>query len=487
MVFSSVIFLFAFLPAALLGYYLIPARWQLYFLLAANLFFYGWGEPVYILLMMFSIALNYAGAMLISRFPAKKKPALALTVAANLLLLGYYKYAAFAIGNAALLFPQLKALGAPDILLPVGISFYTFQCMSYVIDVYRGDVPAQANPFLFGTYVSLFPQLIAGPIVRYSDVMLEMEHRVVNFAIVSDGIKQFAVGLAKKLLLANAMGQMWESLNGAASAAAGAAAAGGGIGLTGAADSLLGGGNGLVGAWVGAIAYSFQIYFDFSGYSDMAVGLGKMMGFRFPQNFNYPYIAGSITDFWRRWHITLSTWFRMYVYIPLGGNRAGPRRQILNLLVVWFLTGLWHGASWNFVVWGLYFCALLIAEKLFLGRLLDRAPAAVRHLYALFFVVFGWVLFYFTDFSALASYAAGMFAWTRAGAFSPDALRVTLAYLPMLAICAVAATPLPKALLGRMAPRGRAAWEAAGSIALLALCAAAVTSQSYNPFIYFRF
>jgi alginate O-acetyltransferase complex protein AlgI len=480
MVFSSVIFLFAFLPAALLGYYLIPAKWQLYFLLAANLFFYGWGEPVYILLMLFSIALNYAGAMLISRLPAKKKPALALTVAANLLLLGYYKYAAFAIGNAALLFPQLKALGVPDVLLPVGISFYTFQCMSYVIDVYRGDVPAQPNPLLFGTYVSLFPQLIAGPIVRYSDVMLEMEHRAISFAAVGDGIKQFAAGLAKKLLLANAMGQMWEALSSAAAGASGTA------GIAGAAGAA-GNGIGLAGAWVGAIAYSFQIYFDFSGYSDMAVGLGKMMGFRFPQNFDYPYIAGSITDFWRRWHITLSTWFRMYVYIPLGGNRRGAARQMLNLLAVWFLTGLWHGASWNFVVWGLYFCALLIAEKLFLGRLLDMAPAAVRHAYALFFIVFGWILFYFTDFSALSSYAAGLFTWTRAGAFSPDALRLTLAYLPMLAVCAVAATPLPKALLGRMAPRGRAAWGAAGSIVLLALCAAAVTSQSYNPFIYFRF
>jgi alginate O-acetyltransferase complex protein AlgI len=461
MVFSSVVFLFAYLSAVLLGYYLIPAKWQLYFLFAANLVFYGWGEPAYAALMLLSIAINYGGAMLIDRYRGRARGTLFLTVAVNLLMLGYYKYFVFAAANLALLFPQIDVAALPNVTLPIGISFYTFQCMSYVIDVYRSDVPAQANPILFGTYVALFPQLIAGPIVRYSDVMREMKHRIVSWASIDSGARLFIIGLAKKLLLANPMGQLWEALKGS--------------------------GNGPGGAWVGALAFTFQIYFDFCGYSEMAIGLGELMGFHFPRNFNYPYVADSITDFWRRWHITLSTWFRMYVYIPLGGNRKGAGRQMLNLLAVWFLTGLWHGANWNFVIWGMYFCALLILEKLFLGRMLKKAPAFVGHAYALFFIVIGWVLFSFTDFSEMSAYIAALFTRAETGAFSAGALRLTLAYLPLLCACAAASTPLPKCLWQRLGLRGKDIWEAFGALALLALCAAAVTSQSYNPFIYFRF
>ena len=463
MVFSSTIFIFAYLPAVLLLYYLIPQRYQLYFLFVVNLVFYGWGEPIYVLIMVFSIIINYTSARLLSHFSAMRKLILTICIILNLLVLGYFKYSGFVLENLSLIFSFIKDIDIPVVTMPIGISFYTFQSMSYVIDVYRKDVEVQKNPIVFGTYVSLFPQLIAGPIVRYQDVEKEMLHRQIRLSDVNEGLKIFIVGLSKKLLLANPMGQMWKVISQTPS------------------------GSGLAGAWVGLLAYSFQIYFDFSGYSDMAIGLGKMIGFNFLENFNYPYISDSITAFWRRWHISLSTWFRMYVYIPLGGNRKGRTRQMINIMIVWFLTGLWHGASWNFVLWGLYFAVLLLVEKLFLLRLLKKLPRVFRHVYALFFIVIGWALFYFTDLSALSLFVSGLFSWNAQKIFSPESLILTLAHLPTMFFCVAAATPIPKLLWRRVKPDRRIPLEAVAALILFILCAAAVTSQSYNPFIYFRF
>ncbi|MBQ2818727.1 MAG: MBOAT family protein [Clostridia bacterium] len=466
MVFSSAVFMFAYLPLVLIGYYALPKKYQLYYLFVLNLVFYGWGEPVFVLLMVLSIALNYLGALLMDKFPGKKKLWLIITVFVNLGLLGYFKYTGFFMETAASLVPALQNISIPNIVLPIGISFYTFQSMSYVIDVYRGDVACQKNPVVFGTYVALFPQLIAGPIVRYRDVELQMlGDREISAQKLYQGCKRFIIGLSKKLLLANAMGLMWTNL------------------------SQNPGANGVIGSWAGIIAYTFQIYFDFSGYSDMAIGLGKVMGFEFLENFNYPYIADSITDFWRRWHISLSTWFREYVYIPLGGNRRGIKRQLINLCVVWALTGLWHGASWNFVLWGVYFAVLLIIEKVFLLKALKKLPKFASHLYALLFIVLGWVLFYFTDFAQLICFAKTLIGVGTAGLIGVDAVRMVLGYLPMMLICAAASTPVVSSVWGkiRISNRLRITAETIALLVLFVLCAGAVIGQSYNPFIYFRF
>ena len=461
MLFSSNVFLFAYLPTVLLVYYLVPRWLRNPFLLLVSLFFYGWGEPVHLFLMIGTILLNYiGGAWIDCRKKKGKDPkwVLVASVAANLLLLGYFKYAGFFVRTAQSLIPALADIPVPEIALPIGISFYIFQSMSYVIDVYREDAPVQKNPLTFGTYVALFPQLIAGPIVRYADVAEQMDHRRENLSDFSSGVMLFIVGLAKKVLLANPMGQLWLQLQTQ---------------------------EGTLIAWVGILAYSLQIYFDFSGYSDMARGLGRMLGFEFLENFNYPYISRSITEFWRRWHISLSTWFREYVYIPLGGNRRGKYRQILNLLTVWLLTGFWHGASWNFVLWGLYYALWLIAEKLFLLKVLERAPKLLRHVYTLFIVVLGWALFYFEDLGALSVFWRSLFvfsAGTQAG------WNLVSGYLPLMAVAVFASTPAGKQLLTRHSDHfavriGRILAAAA----VLLLCVAALASQSYNPFIYFRF
>ena len=464
MVFSSVTFLFAFLPATLLGYYVLPRRWRIAFLLLVSLVFYAWGEPVYVLLMMGSILVNWCIGLLMARWERRKKALLILAVVIDLAMLAVFKYASFLLRTAAALVPAIAGNAAPDIRLPIGISFFTFQILSYIIDVYRGDAKTQRNLVRFGAYVSMFPQLIAGPIVRYTDIEAQLERQTLSVDRFAGGIRLFIIGLAKKLLLANAMGTFWTEMSAAP------------------------GENGLLGAWVGLIAYAFQIYFDFSGYSDMACGLGEMLGFTFVQNFRYPYISTSITDFWRRWHISLSTWFREYVYIPLGGNRRGLARQILNIFVVWLLTGLWHGASWNFVLWGLYFGVLLMLEKLFLLRALERVPAWVRHVYALFFIVLGWGIFYFTDFTAMGAYLSSLFTVGSSGLLSTHARAWVIGFLPWLAVCAVASTPLGARLAARMAcRRGFEMLRLAALIALFVLCVAALASQSYNPFIYFRF
>ena len=465
MVFSSLLFLFMYLPVVLVIYYVTPRRFRNLFLFIANLVFYGWGEPVYVTLMIFSTIVDYTCGRIISKNrhknDKKAKAALVASVIINLSLLGFFKYAGFITDTLNYLpFLNIPSFKVP---LPIGISFYTFQTMSYSIDVYRGDAPMQKNIVTFGTYVSLFPQLIAGPIVRYKDVAYQLDHRKETFDSFTKGVCIFCVGLAKKVLIANQMGALWDAIRESGS------------------DT------GWLGSWIGIIAYSFQIYFDFSGYSDMACGLGNMFGFEFLKNFNYPYISKSITEFWRRWHISLGTWFREYVYIPLGGNRKGTGRQILNLLIVWFLTGFWHGADFNFIFWGLYFGLLLIIEKFILKRLLDKAPAIVSHIYALFFIVLGWVLFYFSDLSQMGSFFASLFSFG-GGVISADAGALALSYLPMLIAAGVASTPLVTKLYTKVADKSYA-WvlQTLFCVAVLGLCTASLVNQSYNPFLYFRF
>ena len=479
MVFSSAVFLFAYLPIVFLGYYAIPKKYALAFLFVMNFVFYGWGEPVYLFLMIFSIALNYAAALSIGRFN-RKKLILAVALAVNLALIGFYKYSGLIASTFYALAPQLAKLlresSAPGFVadftappLPIGISFYTFQAMAYIIDVYRGNLAAERSVLKFGTFIALFPQLTAGPIVMYRDVADDIGKREARLSDIEKGLKIFICGLSKKLLLANAVGLAWERFGGAPGA------------------------NGVAGAWVGLILYAFHIYFDFGGYSDMAVGLGMALGFKFPANFNYPYVSKSITEFWRRWHITLSSWFRDYVYIPLGGSRRSAARNLFNLVAVWLLTGLWHGASWNFVMWGLYFAVVLIAERTFLLKAFDRIklPALLRRAYAFAIVVVGWGLFALTDFSQSFAYIAEMFGRTAPGGmpFSTSALRYAAAYVPTLLLCCLAATPLPKRAWSAITGGGQKfrAVETAGALALLALCVASMTAGGYNPFIYYRF
>lgn len=461
MLFSSHVFLFAFLPVVLLLYYVSPRFLRNPVLLLVSLFFYGWGEPVYLLLMLVTILLNFLCGAWVAALQKKGKKAgaaVAVAVAANLLILGYFKYAGFLLRSFQSVLPGLGEGVLPEIVLPIGISFYIFQSLSYVIDVYRHDAPVQKNLLTFGTYVALFPQLIAGPIVRYRDVALQMEGRKENVSDFASGVLLFIAGLSKKVLLANPMGSLW---------------------------NLARAEQGTIVAWVGITAYAMQIYFDFSGYSDMARGLGRMFGFEFLENFNYPYISRSITEFWRRWHISLSTWFREYVYIPLGGNRRGLPRQILNLLIVWMLTGLWHGASWNYVLWGLYYAVFLIVEKLFLLKLLKRLPGVIGWCYTWLAVLLGWTLFYFEDLSALGGFFTKLFTLVPADI---SGINLISAYLPLLALAFLAGTPLvTKTMDARKDALPVRVGRLLAAAAALLLCVAALASQSYNPFIYFRF
>lgn len=464
MVFSSLVFMFAYLPITLLAYYLVPRQGRNIFLFIVNLIFYGWGEPKLVLLMVFNIFFNYIGGWLVDKYRAdakKKKLFLILTCVLDIGILAVFKYT----GMITETLNMLPFLNIPElqISLPIGISFYTFQTMSYVIDVYRDDAPVSKNFINFGTYVALFPQLIAGPIVRYRDVAEQLVNRRETLEMFTRGVKLFMVGLAKKVIIANTMGTLTTN-------------------IFATTDE-----NGVVGTWVGMIAYTFQIYFDFSGYSDMACGLGNMMGFEFLKNFNYPYIAKSITDFWRRWHISLSTWFKEYVYIPLGGNRKGVKRQILNLLIVWGLTGLWHGAAYNFVLWGLYYGLLLILEKFVLKKFLDRLPSFVQHIYTLFIVIIGWGLFYFTDVGQLGEFMVDLFNFGN-GICGNQAFNLIMSNLPMLIIAAVASTPLATMLYTRF-EHTRFMWipETLYCMGILAVSTASLVNQSYNPFLYFRF
>lgn len=468
MVFSSLFFLCVFLVVVFVVSICLPKRLRNLWLLLASLFFYAWGEPRYILIMLFSTVFDYLNGLAIGaatkrgRHDTLGKAVLVLSVAGNLGILCYFKYTDFAISTINRL--AGTQLGLLQLALPIGISFYTFQTMSYTIDVYRGEAKIQRNIISFGMYVCLFPQLIAGPIVRYQDIQNEVDARVTTPEGMARGLMRFLTGLAKKVLLANQIGELWET-----------------VAAAGAADMSM------ALAWLGALAFTFQIYFDFSGYSDMAIGLGEMFGFHFPENFDHPYEAASITDFWRRWHMTMGTWFREYVYIPLGGNRKGTARQILNLLIVWFLTGLWHGAGWNFVCWGLYYFVLLVMEKYVLRRFLERIPALFRHILTLFFVVVGWVIFACEDLAQLGGYLKALFG---IGVPFGNALA---AYewdiqLPFLLLLAAAATSIPARLAKRLSgDELQMPLQMAYTVILLVLSLAFLVSGSYNPFLYFRF
>lgn len=466
MVFSSTIFLCVYLPLVLLGYYICPKKGRNLFLLIASLVFYAWGEPKYVFLMIFSILVNYIFGRLMDKNRENKKRLklmLVLSVVIDLGLLSVFKYTDFIITNVNAIFGS--SFDLLKIALPIGISFYTFQAMSYTIDVYRNDVRVQKNLIDFGMYITMFPQLIAGPIVRYADVQDQLAERSVTTADFSEGVMRFVVGLGKKVLLANQMGAVWSEI----------------YALGGDVSALM--------AWTGAIAYTFQIYFDFSGYSDMAIGLGRMFGFKFPENFRYPYQSVSITDFWRRWHITLSTWFKEYLYIPLGGNRRGLARQALNLLIVWSLTGFWHGAGWNFVMWGLYYFVILFIEKLFLLKALDKLPKFFRHVYALVLIIIGWVIFASDDVSVLLPYLGSMFGAN--GAIGGMDVYTLLTKAVLLIICCIASTELPKKLFlsaaGAMNEKAAFTLKSVLMIALLALSMILLIGDSYNPFLYFRF
>ena len=467
MVFSSLTFLMLFLPAVLLIYFAVPRQGKNAVLFIFSLLFYAWGEPIYVGLMIFSTVLDYTCGWLVEKYrgTSKQKIGLLISVFTNLSLLFFFKYTDFFIGTINTVFgTDIAMLNLP---LPIGISFYTFQTMSYTIDVYRGDAKVQKNILSFGAYVSLFPQLIAGPIVRYQDVADQLNERTHSFDRFGNGVKRFVTGLGKKVLLANNIGLLWDAISKTA------------------AENLT-----TLAAWLGIIAFAFQIYFDFSGYSDMAIGLGKMFGFEFLENFNYPYTSKSVTEFWRRWHISLGTWFRDYIYIPLGGNRKGLPIQIRNIAIVWLLTGFWHGASWNYVLWGVFYGVLLMAEKLFLLKWLKKAPAFVGHIYTMFAVLFGWVLFAFEDFGKGIAFLKTMFGGG-SGFISNSTLYQILSYLPLLIVCLVAATPLAKKIYGKLSCKaGEGVLLTVDSVriaGIMILSIAYLISGSYNPFLYFRF
>lgn len=474
MLFSSFLFLFCFLPLTLLLYFLLPACLsricsgrmstgaQLFLrnviLLVASLLFYGWGEPLFVLLMLGTVAADFFFGLWLAR-SRRPRTVLWLATLFNLGLLFYFKYAAF--------FGGLLGVSVSATRMPLGISFYTFQALSYVVDVYYGRVRAARDPIAFGTYVALFPQLIAGPIVRYSDVAVALKSRRHGVHDAASGARRFIAGLTKKMLIANPAGALFAML------------------VEKPTSELF-----ATGAWLALVAFAIQIYFDFSGYSDMAVGLGRIFGFSFPENFNYPYTAVSITDFWRRWHITLSAFFKEYVYIPLGGNRRGGVRTVINLFVVWFLTGLWHGAAWNFILWGLYYLVLLLVEKFLLARFLPHVPRPLRHTLTLLGILFGWLLFVFDGSSSYLTLSAlGAFLGTlfgRNGLLGGNELYELVRHLPFLAIAALAATPVPRAAYRTLVQK-RAVLAILLPVLALFFSLAYLADATYNPFLYFRF
>ena len=465
MLFSSIPFLYYFLPPVLALYFFAPKKWKNTVLLLASLIFYGWGEPKYVLLMLVSVLLSYLFGLLIERFrttPAAKAVCI-LSVAVSLSFLLYFKYTDFFIES----FNAVTGQSIPllKIALPIGISFYTFQIISYTIDVYRG-VPAQKSYIRLAAYISMFPQLIAGPIVRYSDIAAQLEERSFSVSAAANGIRRFILGLSKKILLANQLGEFCAVFR--------------------ASDE-----KSVLFYWLYAAAFALQIYFDFSGYSDMAIGLGKILGFDFLENFNYPYISASITEFWRRWHMSLGTWFRDYVYIPLGGNRKGPARQILNILIVWALTGFWHGAAWNFAVWGLLFAALLIAEKLWLLKPLKKRRL-FSHIYVLFFVTISFVIFNAQDMAQAVSDIGGLFGAGALPLISGETLYYMRSFGVVLGAAAIGATPLIKSLALKASSCPKTARivtiaEPVLLMALLLVMTGYLVDGSFNPFLYFRF
>lgn len=462
--FSSLPFLFGFLPITLAIYFAVPIQWRNLALLLTSLVFYGWGEPIYLGIMVLSILIDYTHGLLVERYRSRDKLArwfVAESVILNLGLLGFFKYWDFFAENLSRL-PgiTLPALGLP---LPIGISFFTFQTMSYTIDVYRRDAPAQRDIVAFGAYVTMFPQLVAGPIVRYREVAAELKERVNTTADFAAGAGRFTVGLAKKVLLANSIGALWDAELAAQSAGM----------LT------------ALGGWLGIAAFGFQIYFDFSGYSDMAIGMGQMLGFHFPENFNYPYTAASVTEFWRRWHISLTTWFREYLYIPLGGSRRGTARTVRNIFIVWLCTGFWHGASWNFILWGLHFFLWLMLEKYLLRDFLQKLPSWLRHFYTLVVVFVGWGVFAMEDLTVCAGYFKTCFGggalWSAVDGYY---LRT---YAVLLVLLTVGSANTVKAVWERLPERARETLAPVLVLAGLVLCTAYLVDGSYNPFLYFRF
>ena len=472
MIFSSLLFLFRFLPIVLLLYYALPKKLRNLVLLLVSLVFYAWGEPVYVVLMIVSILISWSGGLAVDRFlrAGNEKGArisLGVSVAAGLSLLGFFKYADFVLRTinqaAGSDIPLLR------LALPIGISFYTFQTISYIIDVYRGTASVQTNIISYGAYVTMFPQLIAGPIVQYKTIDRQLRSRHESSEEFADGVMRFMIGLGKKVLLANNAGVLWDSIR---------------VMDTGNLPVLT--------AWIGIAAYTFQIYFDFSGYSDMAIGLGHMFGFRFLENFDHPYLSKSATEFWRRWHISLGTWFREYVYIPLGGNRVGRFGLIRNTMIVWLLTGIWHGADWNFMLWGLYYGILLMLEKLVYGRALEKLPSVLRHVYCMFVVMIGWYLFSFNEISGGYGYLAALFGG--GGSFMDrGSIYQLYSNAVLLIILIIGSTTLPiraaSAVLKKVRRSNTATVVLRGAftVCVFMLSVAYLVSASYNPFLYFRF
>jgi alginate O-acetyltransferase complex protein AlgI len=465
MLFSSITFLYVFLPLTLLAVFAAPKRAQNAILLVASVIFYSFGEPVYIILLVISSVNDYVWSLLIEKFRehrAKTRLFLSASIIVNLSLLGFFKYADFLVTSLNALLKT--SFSPPGVALPIGISFYTFQTMSYTIDVYRGDTRAERNFVGFAAYVTLFAQLIAGPIVRYVDVARQLKNRSRSLENIAVGARRFAVGLAKKVLLANAMGEVCR-------------------------EFLQGHDLSVLFCWLYAVAYTFQIYFDFSGYSDMAVGLGRMFGFFYPENFNYPYISQSITEFWRRWHMTLGQWFRDYLYIPLGGNRVSTLLWVRNIAAVWLLTGLWHGAAWNFVLWGGLYGFVLVAEKLWLGKILSALPRGIRHIYVMMIVILGFVIFNAASLPEAAAQLAGMFGLGGLPLVSFRAIYLLKSYFVLLCVCSFAALPAGKMLAQKLLQNKKPAalLDPVFVVILMAAATSGLVDGSFNPFLYFRF
>ena len=473
MVFSTPVFLFYFLVLTLLVYYLVPRKLRNVVILISSLIFYYWGEQTYVVIMFLSTAIDFTHGMLVEHFKGKgqityAKMAVASSMFFNLLLLLFFKYWDFLASSLQAI--GLNFMPVLGIHLPIGISFYTFQTMSYTIDVYRGDTRAQRNIINFGTFVTLFPQLIAGPIIKYKDLGDQIDQRDTSIDKFGSGVQMFMIGLGKKILIANNVGMLWDSYKAMA------------------ASDLT-----VAGAWLGVVAFTFQIYFDFSGYSDMAVGLGRMLGFEFLPNFDHPYISRSITEFWRRWHISLSTWFKEYLYIPLGGNRCSKLKHMRNIFVVWLLTGLWHGAAWTFVLWGLWFCLLLLGEKFLWGKYLEKLPSLIRWAYTMFAVILSWVLFRSVDLGQAWAYLGAMFGQTTGLAQDGQALYYLLQFWPEWVLALIAFLPVKQWLQSWLEARGSAGQAIALwaprvlALGLLALSYLELVTGSFNPFIYFQF
>lgn len=468
MVFSSLLFMFVFLPLIIFIYYISPRFLRNLILIIASLIFYAWGEPIYIGIMLFTAVFDFTNGLLIEKFREKKsisRMVLIGSLTVNLGILSFFKYYGFFASNINSFFHLNLAFS--NLPLPLGISFYSFQSMSYVVDVYLGKVKAQKNVIVYGTFVTMFPQLVAGPIVKYVDISKQIEKRKESLNLFGEGAELFILGLAKKVLLGNNIGALWSTIKA--------------LPMTEISTAS---------AWIGIISFTFQIYFDFSGYSDMAMGLGKMFGFHLVQNFNYPYTSKSITEFWRRWHMSLGSWFREYVYIPLGGNRSGRIKQYRNLFVVWFLTGLWHGANWNFIFWGLYFGAFVTIEKIFLLKWLNNKPTFISHVYTILVVIVGWVFFEFENMIQGISFLKIMFGIGTYSFVDSRAIYYLYTNIILFVILAICSTPILKNVMSSIKEKINLVGVLAVPIAyiiILFFCTAYLVNQSYNPFLYFRF